>query len=431
MKKNMPTPRRVPARKKKRPLPLFLAVVALLIVAAASYLVYTNSIVNQSVVIEAGSSLPAAAAFIKNDTFTGEYMTDISGINTAVTGKYDLQIKVNGRTYKVSLEIVDTTPPTAKPVNQEIWQNETLPAAQFISDPTDISELTYAYKNPPDFAKPGLQNVTVILADTSGNTSEITASLNILADTEAPVISGAADQSIFIGDTISYRKDVTVTDNHDADVQLSIDNSAVNLAAAGTYPVVYSAVDKSGNKAEVTVQITVAAKPDGYISEDELNVLVDQILGEIIKPGMSDLDKISEIFYWIAGHIDYTGHSDKSDWIKGAYTGITKGTGDCFNYFATAKALLTRAGFECIPIERVANAKTRHYWNLVKYNGQYYHFDPLPNLAKYHYVCLLRTDAEVAAYTADNHPLFYEYDHTGIPASATEPLDIERKVIYG
>lgn len=270
-----------------------------------------------------------------------------------------------------------------------------------------------------------------IVTDLSGNSSEITAVLSILKDDEAPVISGAADQSVFIGDPISYRKGVTVTDNHDTDVQLEIDNSAVNLSVPGSYVVKLSAADQAGNRAEVAVTLTVAVKPEGYISEEELNVLVDEVLGEIIKPEMSDLDKISEIFYWIADHINYTGTSDKSDWVKGAYLGITRGTGDCFNYFSTAKALLTRAGFECIPIERVKEAKTRHYWNLVKYNGEYYHFDPLPNLAKYHYVCLLRTDAEIAEYTAADHPLFYEFVRDGIPASATVPLDIERKIIYG
>ncbi|NCU25673.1 transglutaminase domain-containing protein, partial [Candidatus Nomurabacteria bacterium] len=157
---------------------------------------------------------------------------------------------------------------------------------------------------------------------------------------------------------------------------------------------------------------------------------VDQVLDEIIDPGMSDLEKMSEIFYWIADHINYIGTSDKSDWIKGAYLGMTRGTGDCFNYFAAAKAFLTRAGYETIPIERVKDAKTRHYWNLVKYEGEWYHFDPLPNLAKYHYVCLLRTDAEVAEYSKKN-TRFYEFDKTGIPATATKPLDIERKVING
>ena len=251
------------------------------------------------------------------------------------------------------------------------------------------------------------------------------------SDTEAPRIIGAKDQTVYIGEPVSLKKGVSVVDNKDEQVELMIDTTAVNLAISGSYKVKYSATDKAGNRNEVTVTITSAKRPEGYLTENELFVLVDSVLADILKPEMTDLDKLSTIFYWIADHINYTGKSDKSDWVNGAYLGISRGSGDCFNYFATAKALLTRAGFECIAVERVKAAKTRHYWNLVKYNGEYYHFDPMPNLAKYHYVCLLRTDAEIAEYTADGHPMFYTYVRNGIPASATIPLEIERKTIYG
>ncbi len=244
------------------------------------------------------------------------------------------------------------------------------------------------------------------------------------------MIAGVVDLAVFVGDTISYRTGVTVTDNRDATVPLDIDNSAVVLTAAGTYEVVYSATDKAGNRAEATAKVVVSVKPDGYVTEAELNVLIDRIFADILKPEMTDLDRMSAIFYYIAGHIDYTGTSDKSDWVKGAYLGITRGTGDCFNYFALAKAMLNRAGYETIEIERVP-AKTHHYWNLVKYNGEWYHFDALPNLKYYHYVCLLRTDAEVEAYSTNVQKLFYTFDHTGIPATATVPLEFERKVILG
>jgi hypothetical protein len=384
----------------------------------------------ERVTIEAGSSLPAAASFSRDGALSISYVTPISSINTAVPGEYPLQIKAGDTSISVILAIKDTTPPAGEPAEQEIWLGESVEAEQFVTNAHDVTTISYSFKKEPDWQKPGRQDVVIVLRDTSGNTAEIASTLIILHDDEPPVITGAVDQKVFIGDTISYRKDVTVTDNIDPDVQLEIDNSAVNLAVEGTYPVVYRAVDQSGNRTEVTVTITVAVKPEGYVSEAELYVLIDQVLAEIVKPGMTDLEILSEIFYWIADHINYTGTSDKSDWVKGAYLGITRGTGDCFNYFATAKAFLTRAGYETVPIERVQDAKTRHYWNLVYYNEAWYHFDPLPNLAKYHYVCLLRTDAEVAAYSKEN-PRFYEFDRADIPETPTEPLNIERKIIYG
>lgn len=382
------------------------------------------------VTIEAGSSLPQAASFSQDAALSPVYVTPAPSIDSKIPGEYPLQIKVDDTLIDVVLVIKDTIPPAGEPVEQEVWLGDSVTAEQFVTNTRDVTTISYSFKKEPDWQQPGRQAVVVVLSDTSGNTAEVASTLIILHDDEPPVIAGAVDQKVFIGDTISYRKDVTVTDNMDPDVQLEVDNSAVNLAVAGTYPVIYRAVDQSGNRTEVTVTITVAVKPEGYVSEAELYVLIDQVLAEIVKPGMTDLEILSEIFYWIADHINYTGTSDKSDWVKGAYLGITRGTGDCFNYFATAKAFLTRAGYETIPIERVKDAKTRHYWNLVFYNDAWYHFDPLPNLAKYHYVCLLRTDAEVAAYSKEN-PRFYEFDRADIPETPTEPLDIERKIIYG
>ncbi len=390
----------------------------------------SNRSVQDRLVIEAGSPLPEADRFCLFDSLTGVYVSPIEEVDPSLPGEYPLQIQVQNQIYDVTLVIVDTTPPTGMVQNQEINLGESITADAFVSQVYDAAPVQIAFKQSPDLTKPGQQDVIILLSDTSDNQTELTAVLTILEDTEPPVIRGAADLYVYLGNSISYREGVTVTDNHDADVQLEIDNSAVNPRVPGTYPVVYRATDAAGNSAEVTITLTLAERPDDYVTEEQLYVLIDDILAEITNPQMSDLEKLSAIFYFIADHIDYTGTSEKTDWVMGAYLGITTGTGDCFNYFATAKAFLTRAGFETIPIERVKDANTRHYWNLVKYNGAWYHFDPLPYLAKYHFVCLLRTDDEVAAYSKEN-PRFYEFNRDGIPETPKEPLNIERKIIYG
>ncbi len=427
--KSSGSPRR--AGRKNTRLKLLAAALFFIIVFASSILL-VYSMTGKTLTVEAGSAIPPAADFLRQggSSAEAEFVSGLDTADTSVPGRYELRIRSGGKSCRAVLVVADTTPPAAQARDAQIWLGETMDAADFAADPEDVTPIVFSYKQTPDFAKVGTQPVTVVMTDTSGNKAELSARLTIMKDTEAPFIAGAGDQSVYLGESISYKAGVTVTDNRDADVALEIDNSAVNPAAVGDYEVIYSATDSSGNRAEVRTTLSIKAKPAGYVSLADLNAKVDKVLGQILKPGMSDLERISEIFYWIADHIDYTGTSDKSDWIKGAYLGITRGTGDCFNYYATARALLTRAGYECIPIERIASAKTRHYWNLVKYNGQYYHFDPLPQLAHYHYVCLLRTDAEVAAFSATKTD-FYVYDKTGIPASATEPLDIERKVIIG
>lgn len=394
-----------------------------------------ESEVIQKIKIEAGSKIPEALTFLKDHSLYCFYLTDTTGIDTSIPKNHDLLIKVNDKIYSVTLEIVDTTAPMSTPVNKEIWLGESVSASELVTNIKDTSGVTCSFIKEPDLSRSGQQDVVILLEDEYGNTSQITSTLTIIEDNIPPVITGAANQTIYIGETISYKKGVTVSDNRDDQVLLTIDNSAVNLSAAGSYPVTYSAIDKAGNKTDVTVTITVIDKPEDFVTEDELNVLVDKILDDLLQPGMDDLEKLCTIFYFIGDHIQYTGSSDKTDWICAAYAGLTKGTGDCYNYFAASRALLDRAGFGYIPIERVPEAKTRHYWLLVKYNGAYYHFDPTPHHPDYRFVCLLRTDAEIAEYTkireAVDRPYYYTFNPEGIPPSAAEPLNIERDIRYG
>jgi len=428
------TDRRPTHRKGLPPRVLWAGAAVLLFVVCA--VLALNHLLNPGVVrrvtIEAGTPVPAVERFVSNARFTARFASDVSALDTSVPGTYDLKIAIDDKEYDVTLAVADTTPPAGDPVDGRTWKDEPVDPSTLVADLRDATAVTVAFKSQPDYATGGDQTVVLVLTDASGNQAEVKAKLTVLLDTEKPSISGVVDVSTFVGDPVAYRTGVTVTDNRDADVLLEIDNAGVDLTKAGTYPVVYSATDKAGNRAEVTANVVVTVKPAGYVSLADLNARIDEIFAQILKPGMSDLEKMSEIFYYIADHIAYTGTSDKDDWIKGAYLGITRGSGDCFNYFALAKGMLERAGYETIRVERVP-AKTRHYWNLVKYEGQWYHFDPLPNLKYYHYVCLLRTDAEVAAFSKskDTEGLFYVFDHTGIPATATVPLDIERKVIYG
>ncbi|MGL5085712.1 MAG: hypothetical protein ACRC68_08370, partial [Clostridium sp.] len=59
-------------------------------------------------------------------------------------------------------------------------------------------------------------------------------------------------------------------------------------------------------------------------------------------------------------------------WITGAYEGFKYRKGDCYIYFATAKALLTRAGIENINVKEING---RHYWNMINCGDGWYHFD--------------------------------------------------------
>jgi hypothetical protein len=365
----------------------------------------------ESVTVEAGTKTLEVSHFVRNIKTLGTFKTDLAAINMSEPGTYEIEIQAGRRVYSSKLLVEDTIAPTAETVSQEIWAKEEKEAKDFVKNIIDVTDVKVFFKEQPDFSKGGMQEVVVILEDKGGNKSELKASLTVKVDIEPPKINGTQDQTIFIGDAVSYKKDVTVTDNRDESVNLVVDSSAVNLKKAGSYNVIYSATDTAGNTGTNTVTFTIKEKPKKVVDPEELHKLADNILASIIKDGMTQREKAKAIFTWTNKHIDYIDHSDKSDWMKGALQGIKVGAGDCFTYYATARELLTRAGFQNQCVMRIDGT---HYWNLVYCDGGWYHFDPSPRRAGHTFVCFLRTDAEVEEYSKQ-YRNYYNFDKTKYP----------------
>lgn len=233
-------------------------------------------------------------------------------------------------------------------------------------------------------------------------------------DTEAPKIEGAKDQTIYIGDAVAYKKDITVTDNMDKDVKLVVDSSAVDLKKAGSYKVIYTATDSSGNTATKTVTFTVVEKPKDTANSKDLDALADKVLADITTSNMSEREKAKAIYTWTRSNISYEDHSDKSDWVNAAIQGFTKGTGDCFNYFATAQALLNRAG---IKNQEIIKIDGHHYWSLVNIDNAWYHFDATPRKGdNQDFSLFMLTDSQIEAYSK-SHGNSHIWDKTKYPAT--------------
>ena len=250
------------------------------------------------------------------------------------------------------------------------------------------------------------------------------------ADTVPPDIEGAANKTVYKGGSISYREGVTVTDNDDEDVQLKIDASKVNINEIGEYEVIYSATDKRGNKTEVYITVTVLAAPNNdteqptdLYTREQLDTLCKSILGTIIKDGMTDREKAQAIYNRV-NSIKYVATEESQSWITAAYTGLTTGKGDCVNYSAASKALLTAAGIPNYDMQRIGGTSD-HYWQIVYIDGGWYHFDACPTSRNYPLKCFLLTDDEVAEYSASRTdiPNYYNYDRENCPYEVVKTRD--------
>ena len=137
---------------------------------------------------------------------------------------------------------------------------------------------------------------------------------------------------------------------------------------------------------------------------------------------MSKRDIAWAIYQWSYNNIDYIGSADSSSAIAGAYEAFKYKTGDCFTYYAASEILLTRAGIDNMRVTRVGG-NSRHYWNLVNIGEGWYHFDSSWRRNGDEFVCFMKTDAEVAAYTVDytarfpSHPNYYTFDPALYPKS--------------
>ena len=238
-------------------------------------------------------------------------------------------------------------------------------------------------------------------------------------DTQPPVISGAKDITIPVGDGVSYLSGVGVADNALAEPELEVDTSAVKIDAVGSYPVVYKAYDASGNSSSVTVTLTVRDKTREEKSKERLDELADSALLSCVKDGMTDYEKLWSIFCYISEHISYVDDAETMDETEEGINGFIKGTGSCFTYFASMKAMLERAGFDTINVTRDKTVKEgQHFWSLVKYEGEWYHIDATPRGPEdgREYLIFLLTDEQISAMNAA-YGNYWAYDKTEYPGS--------------
>ncbi|MCM1187937.1 MAG: hypothetical protein NC541_01405 [bacterium] len=363
--------------------------------------------VRTRVVCEVGGTSPGIEAFLIGDV-DAQLLTNLAELDLSDVAEYDVILRVDGEEYHSTLQVADTVPPQL--VLRDVSGFTLVPrtAEEFVVETKDRTEVTVSFLQEPDLTLTGAQQVSVVARDQGGNETVGQATLTLQADTEPPQLIGVKDITIYLGNTIAYRKNVEVVDNCPEGLNLEIDNSQVNPNAAGSYPVTYRATDYAGNVTEASVTVTIL---ESMYSQETVDALADAVLAKIITDNMTPMEKVQAIFTYIRGHVGYISHSEKGDWLRAAYEGLAEGQGDCYVFASTSKELLTRAGITNMDIEKIP-AKTSHYWNLVDVGDGWYHFDTTPR--KDHPTIFMWTDEQMMEYSA-NHSDSHNYDHSAYP----------------
>ena len=384
--------------------------------------------VKEQVTIEVGEK-PEISQFLKNPSDEASFKTDISKVDTSVLGEQIIEIKVAFATFKTTLKVVDTVAPTADPVEITVEAGTVPKASDCVTNIVDKTEVSVTFKDIPDTSKGDHVSATVLLVDKAGNKSEVDVKITVWSDDEAPVISGTSNKTVTKGGTISYRQGVTVTDNMDENPTLEIDNSKVDLNTVGKYTVTYTATDRSGNKTTKEITVSVVAKESSTkpeVTEENVRSMALKVLNSITDDSMSQMEVAFAIYNWVYNHIEYVGSSDKSNWVVGAYQAFTKRSGDCYNFYAAAKAMFEVAGIENVDVVKSVTTHSRHYWSLINLGDGWYHVDTTPRKGEGDLFFMV-TDAELEAYSV-KHGNSHIFDPDAYPERATKSL--QDKVDY-
>ena len=307
--------------------------------------------------------------------------------------------------------------------------NAPMPSARALLDEQSCAYLTahnitveYAEENP--MPQEGEQTVQLLMRAPNGATHHLSADYTGVRDTTPPIIHGVRDRSALCGEGVVLRDGIELSDDCPGEISLHVDASAVDNRKEGVYEVIYTATDAAGNTTHARGSVYIYAMA---VSEQMLNDKIDELLLRLDAPNKDKETLCRGIYACIQASLRYVADADQSDWMRAAYTSLfVSGQGDCFSYFAAAKALLQRAGIEYIEIQRTPGyTDDTHYWLLVNIaeDGQtarWYYFDPteLRHDEYDHSGCLL-TSAQLQAYDRVR-PYFYLHDTAGLPPVCDE-----------
>ena len=400
-----------------------------IIAALLTFFISEQSLIKKKVTVEIGTSANFSM-FIENEPKYPEYLStnlDFSTVDYNRLQSVFFTITLYGIDHECELVIADTVAPKGEGVKQELMSVDPIPDAEkCVTNIEDMTPVTVTWVETPDISQGGDYIAQAKLTDAAGNESLVYVPLSVKRDTVPPVIEGYRDISIIVGETISYRTGLVITDDYDKNPTLEIDTSGVTLNKVGDYKAILKAYDFTGNKTEVTINVKIKAKPKNYIEPDMVYKQAKEIYEKITKPEMNDMEKALQIVWWVRQNIRFTVRIKPKSWTEGAYYGFKDRKGNCLTSASCVKAMLDVAGIENMFVTRWPYKVAKHYWNYVKIDGQWYHCDATwrQNYDSYFF---MYTTKELLRFWHDGWNGF-EFDQKKYPESAT--VSVQKKIDY-
>ena len=281
-----------------------------------------------------------------------------------------------------------------------------------------------------------------MLVDEHGNQKSYATTLSVINDTEPPRIYAPENVVGYVGEGIAYRSGVVVEDNCFG-TTLEVDDSKVDTEKEGSYIVTYIAKDAAGNKVEAIIPVIIHKT---HVTAEMLNERIEKIAKEQgMSKSLSKEELCCRIYDYVNNpeasasaarfqYIGFSNDSSRTDWRNEAYVTLGTGQGDCYSYFALAKAFFEYFEIENLDIERKKGLTTdTHFWNMVNIgtvtNPRWYFFDATRYAGKFTVGgdngCLL-TAAQLDGYKPSSSKydgVYYAFDESAYPAAETEIIN--------
>ncbi|MBP7175640.1 MAG: transglutaminase [Thermoclostridium sp.] len=104
------------------------------------------------------------------------------------------------------------------------------------------------------------------------------------------------------------------------------------------------------------------------------NAWVEQLVDDIIQPGMSDYEKVKTVHNFLITALQYDRSKEPADSSYHAFGALDTGKAVCGAYAELMVLLLNKAGVPCRMVTGIGNG-IDHAWNMVLIDGEPYHVD--------------------------------------------------------
>lgn len=195
-----------------------------------------------------------------------DIIIDDHELNCQQLGTYTVRYSLLDKTYEIKVTVEDTIAPVFDVVSCETDAQIPVDPYDMVTNIQDATKTVVSFKEDYSFDQEKDLEVILVVCDEAGNCTEKTSFVHILPKDEiAPLIMGEENITLYVGSNFDPMNGMSVTDNQDPSVKLTILSNQVNLNQPGTYQVIYQASDRSHNTASFTKTVKVIKKENNKI----------------------------------------------------------------------------------------------------------------------------------------------------------------------